>query len=578
MEEHFQQIDQQLIDEISKRQSITTEVLKEQWHFAKVKGVSFREQLQKTKTVDDLHFQESLSQVLSFQFLEKIPVLSVEWQDFFTEKMPIRYAKKYLFFPIKVTDDLVTFAVIHPWPTIPYEDIAYQVNRNYEMILSTEESILEVINLAYNRKTGTAEEAAENLDEDEELKNLMDLSEDSEDLLDAEDEEPIKKLVSTILFQSVKEKASDIHIDPSNKETTARYRIDGVLHQITTIPKQAHIPLVNRIKVMSGLDISVKNKTQDGRTNIVVAGKKIDIRVSILPTVYGERAVLRLLIQGKGVTQLDDLGMNPRMVTNLEMILNQPHGIFLVTGPTGSGKTTTLYAALSQVDEKVKNVITVEDPVEYQVSGYGQVQVNEKIGLTFSAGLRSILRQDPDVIMVGEIRDAETAQVAIQASLTGHLVLSTLHTNDSVSTIIRLVDMGIEPFLVTSTLGGVIAQRLIRRICNHCKEEYSTPKEAILDAGFPKTVLDSFEGKLWRGKGCNKCLHTGYLGRVGVYELLIMNDEIRKEILAGSDTSTIRKVAVKDGLHLLAYDCAEKVLQGMTTIEEMVRVIYTEEN
>ena len=378
--------------------------------------------------------------------------------------------------------------------------------------------------------------------------------------------------MNSILFQAVKDNSSDIHIDPGFGETQVRYRVDGVLRPVTKVKKRGHIPLVNRVKVMAGLDISSKSKPQDGRTMILLAGKKIDIRVSIIPTIHGEQAVLRLLNQAKGIGSLAGLGFNPALANRMRALMTQPHGIVLVTGPTGSGKTTTLYAALAEIDSKKKNIVTIEDPVEYQIGDYGQMQVNEKTGLTFAKGLRAMLRQDPDVIMVGEMRDAETAQIAIQASLTGHLVLSTLHTNDAPSSVVRLIDMGIEPFLVSSTLTAAVAQRLVRLICPHCKEEHPLDKEELQQAGFLPQWLQGYVGHLWRGRGCEICLQSGYQGRSGVYELLMVTDPLRKAIAKGADASVIRQIAIEGGMLELSQDCAEKALAGLTSLEEFLRI------
>jgi type II secretory ATPase GspE/PulE/Tfp pilus assembly ATPase PilB-like protein len=328
---------------------------------------------------------------------------------------------------------------------------------------------------------------------------------------------------------------------------------------------------------MASLDISTKSQPQDGRTMILLAGKKIDIRVSIIPTVHGEQAVLRLLNQSQGIIPLKDLGMTPHLSKQMDRLVQQPHGIVLVTGPTGSGKTTTLYSALNRIDADKKNIVTIEDPVEYRIAKYGQMQVNEKIGVTFSKGLRAMLRQDPDVIMIGEMRDSETAQIAIQSSLTGHLVLSTLHTNDASSTIIRMIDMGIEPYLVSSTVTAVLAQRLVRKICPHCKESYGITWEEMIALELDQAMTkEEFSGTLWRGKGCDLCYHTGYQGRIGIFELLLIDDEIRRSINKISDVTIIRRLATESGMKGLKYDCAVKVIKGMTTVEEMLRVTISD--
>ncbi|PCI24683.1 MAG: type II secretion system protein GspE [SAR324 cluster bacterium] len=567
---------QRLIEVLVQKGVSTKKDLEEQWETAISKDVSFRKQLIKSKIIRDLPYQKTVGSLLDLTVVERVGTLAADFQKKFTTQIPIRFAKQYLFYPTSFSKDELILAVVSPWPSIPYEEAARELGQTFSLVLATEQEILDGINRAYDRSTGSAEEAAEILEEDEELKLISELSgEETEDLLDSEDEEPIKRLMNSILFQSVKDESSDIHIDPGSHETNVRYRIDGVLHLVTQVPRQAHIPLLNRVKVMSGLDISMKNQPQDGRTMILLAGKKIDIRVSIIPTVHGEQAVLRLLNQSLGIIELDALGIPPQIANRIKEMIQQPHGIILVTGPTGSGKTTTLYSSLNQLDASQKNIVTIEDPVEYRISDYGQMQVNEKVGVTFAKGLRAMLRQDPDVIMVGEIRDAETAQIAIQASLTGHLVLSTLHTNDAASSVIRLIDMGVEPFLVASTVTAVLAQRLVRKICLHCKESYHPSSEEMDKLALPPEILSNFKGILWRGRGCEQCLHTGYQGRLGVYELLIVNDQVRRQIIRTTDASTLQQVAMEAGMVGLKIDCGEKVIRGITTVEEMLRVVFT---
>jgi general secretion pathway protein E len=570
---------QQLIQRLAQSGNLSVDSLIEHWNSAVLKQSTFREHLLKVGIISEKLYQEAVCDIIGLPFVDQLPQLMPNFQNVFTQAVPIRFAKKYLFYPYEFDDQHLVFAVIHPWPRDIYEEAARALKRqSFSLVISTEKVILETINLSYDRNSSSAEEAAEVLEDDTDLAYLDHFSTDeTEDLLDAEDEEPIKKLMNTILVQSVRDQSSDIHIDPSPKETIVRNRIDGILHKITTVPKAGHIPLVNRVKVMAGLDISAKNKPQDGRTMIIHAGRKIDIRVSTIPTVHGEQAVLRLLNQSQGIIPLRDLGMAEDIAERVENLVLQPHGIILVTGPTGSGKTTTLYSALNRINANEKNIVTIEDPVEYRINNYGQMQVNEKVGVTFAKGLRAMLRQDPDVIMIGEMRDTETAQIAIQASLTGHLVLSTIHTNEAAATVIRLIDMGIEPYLVTSTVTAVLAQRLVRKICSHCKISYSISQDELQKRGFSSELLKTyFSGVLWKGEGCHHCLQTGYHGRIGVYELLLMNDEIRKEINKSTDASAVKQAALSTGMKGLKYDVCHKVLTGETTIEEMLRVVITE--
>ncbi|MCX8069315.1 MAG: type II secretion system ATPase GspE, partial [Thermodesulfovibrionales bacterium] len=389
--------------------------------------------------------------------------------------------------------------------------------------------------------------------------------ESPKDLIELADEAPIIRLLNALIQQALKEKASDIHIEPYEKELEVRFRIDGILRKILAPPKIIKDALISRIKIMANLDIAEKRLPQDGRIRLISGGRDIDIRVSIIPTVFGERAVLRILDRMQGLKGLWELGLREREEKLIEELINRPNGIILVTGPTGSGKTTTLYAGINKIDRTVRNIITVEDPVEYQLQGVGQIQVNPKINLTFASGLRSILRQDPDVIMVGEIRDLETAEIAIQASLTGHLVLSTLHTNDSASAITRLIDMNIEPFLIASSLTAVLAQRLVRTICPECKISYSPEKEEL-------KYLNRDDIKLYRGKGCNGCSQTGYRGRIGIFELLLIDREMRNLITARKDAQVMKDYALSNGMTSLYNDGLSKVEQGITTLEEVLRV------
>ncbi|HXX56648.1 MAG TPA: ATPase, T2SS/T4P/T4SS family, partial [Thermodesulfovibrionales bacterium] len=368
----------------------------------------------------------------------------------------------------------------------------------------------------------------------------------------------------------VKENASDIHIEPYERELDVRMRVDGILRKVLTPPKIIQDALISRVKIMANLDIGEKRLPQDGRIRLLIGGRDIDIRVSIVPTSLGERAVLRLLDRKQGLKGLYEVGLDDVNEKHFEELLSRTNGIILVTGPTGSGKTTTLYAALNRIHTEEKNIITVEDPVEYQLKGIGQIHVNQKIGLTFASGLRSILRQDPDVIMVGEIRDVETAEIAIQASLTGHLVLSTLHTNDAASAVTRLIDMGVEPFLVASSLVAVIAQRLVRTICQHCKESYEPGEE---ETRYFSTFVPRFSPSiLSRGRGCERCKGSGYSGRMGIFELLNVDADIREMITGRRDSQAIKETAVTKGMKTLYADGLIKVARGHTTLEEVLRV------
>jgi general secretion pathway protein E len=388
-----------------------------------------------------------------------------------------------------------------------------------------------------------------------------------EDLLDEQNDAPIIRMINVILTQAVKAGASDIHIEPFEQSSVVRFRQDGTLRDVISPQRALHAAMVSRIKIMANLDIAEKRMPQDGRMTIRIAGKPIDIRVSSVPTSHGERVVLRLLDKNPAQLNLDALGMGSIIRDRIDRLIRQPHGIILVTGPTGSGKTTTLYSAIARIDAKAMNIMTVEDPVEYDLEGIGQIQVNPRTDLSFSKALRAILRQDPDVVMIGEIRDAETAQIAVQASLTGHLVLATLHTNDSVSAVTRMVDMGIEPFLLASSLSSVVAQRLVRSLCPGCHQAYAAG--AREQALFPEWTLP---GTLYRAAGCSDCGGTGYNGRVGIFELLVIDNDIRSLIHDGANEQRIRAAAGPEKLHTLRDDALRWVQDGVTSIEEVLRV------
>jgi general secretion pathway protein E len=424
-----------------------------------------------------------------------------------------------------------------------------------------------LLSMTYSQRDQTAQSIMGDLDHDIDLNQLAQDIPAVTDLLDSEDDAPIIKLINALLTQALRDDASDIHIEAFEHRSVVRYRIDGTLRDILEPQRALHAAIVSRIKIMASLDISEKRLPQDGRIILRLAGRPVDVRVSTLPTGHGERVVLRLLDKQAGRLQLEKLGMAQDHLVQLDQMIRQPHGIVLVTGPTGSGKTTTLYAALSRLDSEALNMMTVEDPIEYDLDGIGQTQVNPRIELTFARALRSILRQDPDVIMIGEVRDLETAQIAVQASLTGHAVMATLHTNDAVGAITRLVDMGIEPFLLSSSVLGVLAQRLVRQLCPTCREPVSV--DALQQAAFPDTPLPAM---VWRAKGCAQCNHTGYSGRTGIYELLPIDEELKRLIHDGAGEHALRDHAEKKGMRNLRQDGMRWVAEGITTPEEILRV------
>jgi general secretion pathway protein E len=422
------------------------------------------------------------------------------------------------------------------------------------------------ISEAYSGADGNAAEVVDDVGQEVDLTQLMTELPTVEDLLDTQDDAPIIRMINALLTQAVRQQASDIHIEPYEKNSVVRFRRDGVLVDVAQPHRALHAAMASRIKIMASLDIAEKRLPQDGRIALRLAGRQVDVRVSTLPTTHGERIVLRLLDKGSGQRSLDSLGMARSTVAPFAELLKEPHGILLVTGPTGSGKSTTLYAALQGMDAKSRNIVTVEDPVEYDLPGVGQIQVNPKIELTFAKALRAILRQDPDVIMIGEIRDLETAQIAVQASLTGHLVLATLHTNDAASAVTRLVDMGVEPFLLASTLRGVLAQRLVRKLCPVCRTS-----EPATDADRELLGPDT-PAQLWHAPGCPECTRTGYAGRTGIYELMVSDDALQRLIHTAADEADLRAHARQKGAHSLRDDGYRLMADGITSAEELLRV------
>jgi general secretion pathway protein E len=487
-------------------------------------------------------------------------------------KLPITYAKKAMVIPLRRDNGTILAATSEPLNLSTVDDLTVLLGAGISLFLAPSEKILDTVNRLHSEGMNRAEDTAQEMEE-EDLSFLAAELDEPTDLLEATDDAPIIRLVNSLLSQAIRERASDIHIEPFEKEMIARFRIDGILYNILTIQKRFQASIASRVKIMSGLNIAEKRLPQDGGMRIKIGGKDVDIRVSIVPTAFGERIVLRLLYRESALLPLDQIGFTGDTLARFNEMIERPHGIILVTGPTGSGKTTTLYGALSKINSPDKNIITIEDPIEYQLKGIGQIQVNAKINLTFAAGLRSVLRQDPDVILVGEIRDSETAEIAIQAALTGHLVFSTLHTNDSAGAVTRLIDMKIEPFLISSSVMAILAQRLVRVLCKNCREPYQiTPAEIeeLEIKGGPQGAT------VYRAKGCEACFHTGYFGRSAIYELLTVDDEMRQMIMKNSDASMIKALAVEKGMRTLRQDGADKVLQGITSVDEVVRVTQKE--
>ncbi len=515
--------------------------------------------------------ETDLLQAMSSQFgVPFVTDLSMEDLNIdFTKQIPIQYLRKHKMVPLETPDDTL-IAVNDPSDFQALDDLRHMLGReDVQVILSTRAAILSAINMAYDLGQDSSEEFIQDMN-GESPDSIISEIEETADLLDDTSDAPVIKLVNLLLSRAVKARASDIHIEPFQQSLVIRYRIDGILYNIMNLPKGIQSSLASRIKIMAKLDIAEKRLPQDGRIDVKIGDKAIDIRVSIIPIAFGERIVLRLLDKTGAIFKLTDLGIDLERLTVLHNLIHSPYGIILVTGPTGSGKTTTLYAALSTINNSEINIITIEDPIEYQIEGIGQIQVNPKIDLTFANGLRSIVRQDPDVILVGEIRDKETAEIAIQSSLTGHLVFSTLHTNDAASTITRLIDMEMEPFLISSSVIAIIAQRLIRTLCPDCKESYTPGYESLASIGIETEMLEN--NKIYRSMKCPACMNTGYRGRTAIFEMMVLNDDLKKLILKTSDANQIRSEAIKSGMSTLLYDGARKVLEGITSIEEVYRV------
>jgi len=568
LNENAQVVLHRLIGEILKKICpLSEEALAEALEIQKEKGGSIGEILIQKGAITEA----DLLKALGIQF--RLPLwstISTEDMDInFAQHIPIQFLKKYKMVPV-VTPEGTYIAVNDPMLFQPLDDLRLILGWDgVKTVLASHSAILSAINYAYDMSRDSAEQVIQDMDE-EDRDLIISAVEETGDLLDDTSDAPIIKLVNLVLSQAVKARASDIHIEPYQNRIKIRHRIDGILYDMLSPPKHIQSTLVSRIKIMAKLNIAEKRLPQDGRTEIRVGDKNVDIRVATIPTAFGERVVLRLLDKTNVLLKVSDLGMPEERLKVFNGLIKSAHGIILVTGPTGSGKTTTLYAALSTINKPDINIITIEDPIEYQIEGIGQIQVNPKIGLTFANGLRSIVRQDPDIILVGEIRDLETAEIAIQAALTGHLVFSTLHTNDSASAVTRLIDMGLEPFLVTSSVIAILAQRLVRTVCSECKTVYTPDEESLQNIGITSEMHVGKE--IYRAKACEACLNTGYRGRTGIFELMILDDPIKNLILKTSDANAIKRKAVEQEMITLRQDGALKVVNGITTIEEVLRI------
>jgi general secretion pathway protein E len=509
------------------------------------------------------------AQTLGVEYLPEIAASDVPAE--FIEAVPATYAQHHYLIGIrKDSDDSeITVVLSKPLDITVLDNVSKMVGAPVKTALASRTAITAAIDVAYEQKSTVLEEVAEELDS-QNLDRLVDEVASSDDLLDVVNRPPVIRLVNDILFRALQLRASDVHIHPYETKIQIRYRVDGILYDTLSLNRNVLSLIVSRIKVMAGMDIAERRMPQDGRCSVRLGQREIDLRVSTVPTSYGERSVLRILDKSTGLFSLDQLGLWKKDLEKFDEVINRSHGVIFVTGPTGSGKSTTLYACLNRIDSIQKNVMTIEDPIEYQLGGISQMQVASKKGVTFVNALRHVLRQDPDVIMVGEVRDEETASMCIQSSLTGHLVFSTLHTNDAAGAVSRLLDFQVEPYLVSSSLIGIMAQRLVRRICSTCKEPYQpSPKELQELAMEPDQLKNA---KFHKGAGCSKCFDTGYRGRIGIYELMPMNEEIRDMIYHRESAGNIKKRALQFGMNTLRMDGVRKVAAGTTTIAEVLRI------
>jgi general secretion pathway protein E len=534
---------------------------------AQNEDLSLYEYIKINKLVTPENIAKAYSQSLGLPLIEKITEETASPELLST--VPFKFLRDNIVIPINYLGQ-ITILTCNPTNFQAIDELNMIYNGAAQTAIATENTIIDGLNKFYPLE-GT-KDVIDELGEEKELDaESLEFGElEEQDILGMAQEAPIIKLVNQIIFQAYKRSASDIHIEPFEKEIRVRFRIDGVLHEAFTPPKRLQGALVSRIKIMANLNIAEKRLPQDGRIQIKIADKNIDIRVSVLPSAFGEKIVLRLLDKSKSFSDLKDLGLSAHDYTVLLNAIAQPNGIILVSGPTGSGKTSTLYAILSKLNSPEVSIVTVEDPIEYQMAGVAQVQVNEKVGLTFASALRAILRQDPDIIMIGETRDQETAQIAIQSSLTGHLVLSTIHTNNAPVTITRLVDMGIEPFLIASSVTLIVAQRLVRRLCPNCKVKYKPSVEVLKSLGL--TEKESQNITFYKAVGCAECADTGYKGRLAIFEMMPMTNTIAKLTVEKSDAKIIKDAAVKEGMTLLVQDGLEKIKEGITTIDEVLSV------
>ena len=521
--------------------------------------------------VSEVVLLETLSESLDIPF---VSLKDVPQQTIVLESLSEKFMRQYKFVPLSLNENVLTIALSDPYDIYACDAVKMATNYEVKINLAREEEILDAVGKIFNTDTTSMGRIVEDIGKNGKDDLSIDDEGDVDHLKDLASEAPVIRLVNLLITRAIEMRASDIHLEPFEGDFKVRYRIDGVLHDMEAPPRRLQAAVISRLKIMAKLNIAERRLPQDGRIKLRVLGKEIDFRVSTLPTMFGESVVLRILDRESVVLDLEKLGFPGYDLIKFRDLINRPYGIILVTGPTGSGKTTTLYAALGEINSPEKKIITVEDPIEYQLGGVNQVQVKAGIGLSFANILRSILRQDPDVIMIGEIRDAETAEIAIHSALTGHLVFSTLHTNDAAGAVTRLLEMGMENYLISSSLLGIMAQRLVRVICPDCKEAYTPEMGVMEEMGVSQSEVK--KNPIFKGAGCEKCSHTGFLGRKGIYELLLMNDDIRELILEKAPSNVIKEKGRSQGMQTLREAGWHKVKEGISTISEVLRVTQVE--
>ena len=553
---------------VLKREGLYIEEKFEEWvTLAQTTGQTLDRVLTAAGYLTEKQMLDIFGECLGLPIVEKLADATVP--PTFVDKVPVTFARHHNLIGLEEHNGSIRVASCSPLDTHPIDELSALLDKAIEPVLAPRAEITSLINRAYQQKADVVDEMLEDLDEDE-LAGLSKEIEKSTDLLDIANKAPIVKLVNMVLFQALKMRASDVHIQPYEEKLQIRFRIDGILYDMMSPPKKIQEAIVSRVKIMGKMDIAERRLPQDGRATVKLGDSEVDIRISSVPTNHGERIVMRLLDKGARLYELEELGLEVEDREIVKRLIDASHGIVLVTGPTGSGKTTSLYAALKRINATEYNIMTIEDPIEYHLPGISQIEVNYKKGLTFATGLRSLVRQDPDIIFVGEIRDEDTAGIAIQASLTGHLVFSTLHTNDAPGAVTRLIDIGVEPYLVASSVIGVAAQRLVRLICKHCKEEVAVTADELKQIGLKPEHAPRM--RLWRGKGCPHCLNSGYMDRTAIYEIFTINDQVRDQIMVKAQVTQIKAEALKRGMRTLRMDGARKVLKGLTTVEEVLRV------